>query len=179
MNTLQSIKSLIALDKNKAEGLIESLADEFRIINRIHSKSTIQLREEIDLCKHHLKLMGYRRDAQYKLEIINKCENVLIPPMIIHTLVENGLTHAFLPKEMGLFKLECSKKNGSVYIKLKNNGSKLREFSALPSDKIEEGSGLKYVKTRLEENYSGRWSLKYGMNDIFWEVIIEIKDGEV
>jgi hypothetical protein len=51
----------------------------------------------------------------------------------------------------------------------------LKKFKNENNPQIEEGLGFKYVKSRLEENYPGKWKLNYGMNDGFWEVKIEYK----
>ena len=128
--------------------------------------------EEIQLCDYHLKVMGYRWDAKYDFIKQHVPEEQKIPPLILHTLIENGLTHAFKPKENGTFWLTCETQNGTVRYCLRNNGSLLESLAGKPD--IEEGMGLKYVKARLEESYPGKWSLTYGVRDSRWEVIIRI-----
>ena len=177
MNTLLSIKSWLIRDPAKAEKLIESFADEFQIINRIASRKEISLDEEIALCRHHLKLMEYRREASYCLTVDNMCPGENIPPMVFHTLIENGLTHAFHPKEDGEFHLRCSPNENEIVYTLKNGGSRINKLAELASEKIEEGLGLRYIRARLEESYPGKWSLGYGLNGALWEVRISIHRG--
>jgi sensor histidine kinase YesM len=177
MNTLLSIKSWLSKDPAKAEKLIEAFASEFQIINRIASEKEISLDEEIALCRHHLKLMEFRREASYLLTVDNMCMGESIPPMVFHTLIENGLTHAFHPKENGEFHLSCSPNEGEIVYRLQNGGSRIKKLAELASEKIEEGLGLRYIKARLEESYPGNWDLSYGINEALWEVRISIYRG--
>ena len=174
MNTLLSIISWIRMNTEKAVELILILADEYRIINRISSEKTILIKEEIQLCKSHLEIMGYRNNTRYTLITKGISGNERVPPMIFHTLIENGLTHAYRTGESGTFYLKCIKNNGIIHYLLRNDGSKLRRFSQQNQTQIEEGIGLKYIKARLEENVPSNWNVEYGYKDGFWEVNIII-----
>ena len=178
MNTLNSLKSLWKDKPEAAEKLIHAIADEFRIIKQIASCKEIPIEKEIQLCKIHLELMGYRRDAKYRLITENLIEDQTVPPLIFHTLIENGLSHAYPPMEDGTFRLIVGIEDGSFCYRLQNDGSLLKELSAYSVDEIEEGMGLNYVKVRLEENYPGNWSITYGMENEFWEVKIIIRKRE-
>jgi hypothetical protein len=175
MNTLLSIQSWFGRDPAKAGRLIEALADEFRIISRIASQGQIEAAEEIELCRLHLELMGYRRDADYRLALAGDFNGQKVPPMLFHTLIENGLTHAYAPRENGLFRLECRPTGEGVEYTLQNDGSLLAGLARRPAEDRPEGMGLKYVRTRLEESYPGRWDLEYGLHDGVWRVWISIR----
>ncbi|MBN1938827.1 MAG: histidine kinase, partial [Candidatus Aminicenantes bacterium] len=125
MNTLLSAQSWFGRDPDKAGRLIEALAEEFRIISRIVSELEIDLAEEIALCRSHLELMGYRRDAVYRLVVNGDVSRLKTPPMLFHTLIENGLTHAFEARENGTFTLTCESRPGEVEFQLENDGSRL------------------------------------------------------
>jgi len=174
MNTLLSIKSCLGSDSARAERLIEALAEEFRLINRISKQGEIPLAEELSLCRLHLELMGYRRDARYELVTTGDCQGFSIPPMVLHTLVENGLTHAFKPRESGTFRFSCARQGRSSVFLLENDGANLGERLSDAGDQAEEGMGLRYVRARLEEAYPGRWRLDYGLRQGAWTVRIEI-----
>lgn len=175
MNTLLSIQSWFNRDPAKAGKLIEALAEEFRIINRIASKPEIDIGEEIELCRSHLELMGYRRNAVYRLDLEGDLAGLKIPPMLFHTLIENGLTHAFEAGENGSFRLVCVRTGEAVEYRLENGGSLLAGLGHQDPGKTEEGMGLKYVRTRLEESFPGRWELDYGLKDGLWRVRIVIR----
>jgi hypothetical protein len=174
MNTLASIRSLAKRRPEDAERLINALAAEFRIINEVAAEREIGIREEIELCEQHLQVMGYRWDAKYTFIKENIDDSLTVPPLIFHTLIENGLTHAFNPKEDGTFRLSARREDGCVEYTLQNDGSLLRDVQGGSAEDIEEGTGIKYVKTRLEERYPGQWRLRYGLVDAHWNVVITI-----
>jgi LytS/YehU family sensor histidine kinase len=150
------------------------LADEFRLINQVSSKATIPIREEIRLCEYHLKLMGFRNEVQYRLIKENIDKNDFVPPMVFHTLIENGLSHAYQPKEAGTFRLFMQKNHKCILYRLTNDGSLLKDYSKKPKLQIEEGMGMKYIKARLEESYPSKWKVEYGLRNGNWNVDIRI-----
>ena len=156
----------------RAIKLIEALAEEFRMINQISTLKQIPISHEIDLCRAHLKIMSFRKGADYKLETIDIDEKDTIPPMIFHTLVENGITHGYEKKIAGTFKLQMIKNSNSVKYVLKNDG----DFNPEES-KGSTGFGAKYIKGRLEESYPGKWDFTSSKSDEGWESIIEIRNN--
>lgn len=171
LNTLTSIIAWLRKDSTSAIKLIEALAEEFRMINQISTLKLIPITQEIDLCKAHLKIMSYRKGADYKLETINIDEKDIVPPMIFHTLVENGLTHGYENKTEGIFKLQTIKNSQSIKYILTNDGS----FNA-EDTKGSTGFGAKYIKSRLEESYPNRWNFTSKKFEGGWESIIEIRN---
>lgn len=171
LNTLTSIIAWLRKDSASAIKLIEALAEEFRMINQISALKLIPITQEIDLCNAHLKIMSYRKGADYKLETIDVDEKDIIPPMVFHTLVENGLTHGYDNKTAGTFKLQTIKNSESIKYILSNDGS----FN-LEDIKGSTGFGVKYIKSRLEESYPGKWNFYSNKSDEGWESIIEIRN---
>lgn len=171
LNTLTSIIAWLRKDSASAIKLIEALAEEFRMINQVSALKLIPVSQEIDLCNAHLKIMSYRKGADYSLETIDIDEKDLIPPMIIHTLVENGLTHGYENKSSGTFKLKQINNSDSIKYILTNDG----DFN-LEDTKGSTGFGAKYIKGRLEESYPGKWNFVSNISDSGWESIIEIKN---
>jgi LytS/YehU family sensor histidine kinase len=172
LNTLSSVKSLLVRRPDEADELIQALASELRMIGAISSRRLISLRQELELCRYHLKIMSCRRSARYFLHTEHLPEEVKVPPLLFHSLIENGITHSFKPTEQGTFWLSSEEDNTKIRYILKNDGSLLQKLS--PDDLWEEGIGIKYVKSRLEENYPGKWQLEYGLRDSKWETVITI-----
>ena len=175
LNTLQSIMSWIKKKPDNALQLIEALAEEFRMVNRIADKKLIPLHQEIDLCKTHLKLMGFRMGSTYELVTDGLVEEAQVPPMIFHTLIENSLTHSFKSQESGTIRLTCEGDERRTVYHLSNKGSRLGEISRKLEDEIHEGMGLKYIKARLNESFKDNWSLDYSLDDEQWKVTIAIE----
>jgi len=174
LNILQSITSWIKKKPDNAFQLIEALAEEFRMINRIADKKLIPLHQEIDLCNTHLKLMGLRMGSTYELITDGLNEDGQVPPMIFHTLIENALTHSFKSQENGTIRLTCEGDGQKTIYQLSNNGSRLKEISQKSKNEIQEGMGLQYIKARLNESYLDKWELDYTLDDELWKVTIAI-----
>jgi sensor histidine kinase YesM len=172
LNTLTSIIVWLRKDSGSAIKLIEALAEEFRMINQISTLKQIPISQEIDLCRAHLKIMSYRKGADYKMETLDIDEKDTIPPMIFHTLVENGLTHGYENKTAGTFKLRRIQDTDCIKYILSNDG----EFNSEES-KGSTGFGAKYIKGRLEESYPGSWKFISNRSDQGWESIIEIRNS--
>jgi LytS/YehU family sensor histidine kinase len=155
--------------------MIQALSDEFQIINAHSSKALIPLAEEIRLCRNHLEIMGSRRDVQFELDADRLPPDEMIPPLVLHTLIENGITHAYGPRESGRFRLRVSADGRNVFYNLSNDGSRLKEWAAKGPGELEEGMGLAYIQARLEESFPGNWKLDYGIKEGAWEVTIRIR----
>lgn len=171
LNTLTSIIVWLRRDPKSAISLIEALADEFRMVMQISPLKQITIQQEIDLCNAHLKIMSYRKGAEYKLETIDIDENENIPPMIFHTLIENGLTHGYENKLEANFTLQRKKNENNLQYILTNDGDFTPEVT-----KNSTGFGLKYIKSRLDESYPERWNCRSQKVENGWETVIEIKD---
>lgn len=171
LNTLTSIIVWLRKDSDSAIKLIESLAEEFRIINQVSALKQIPVKQEIELCEAHLKIMSYRKGADFKMETHNIVEHESIPPMIFHTLVENGLTHGYETKTSGIFTLIRTRETDYTQFILRNDG----DFNSDDGNKS-SGFGIRYISSRLQESYPERW--KFSSNKIAggWETIIQIRD---
>ena len=175
MNTIFAIISSVRKEPKKAIKILESLAEEFRIINQISARKLIPLEEEIRLCRKHLEIMGFRKNSQYRFIVSGIRQSEMVPPMIFHTLIENGLKHAYKTEENGTFELKSKQDDQHVCYIMRNDGSKLKEIPIQLPQQIREGMGMKYIKARLEESYQGRWELHYGLKKDYWETEIVIK----
>ncbi len=172
LNTLTSVIAWFRQDSASAIKLIESLADEFRMINQVSALKQIPISQEIELCRAHLRIMSYRKGAEFKMETFDIDATDNVPPMIFHTLVENGLTHGYDKKNAGTFILQCEKSSGCIKYILTNDGDFNRDDT-----KGSTGFGVKYIKGRLEESYAGRWNFISQKSETGWESIIEIRNS--
>ena len=176
INTLATIMEVIERDAGAAIALIESLAVEFRILARVSGEKLITLGQELELCRAHLAIMSTRKDARCTLEVHGVDETALVPPAVLHTLLENGLSHLRPEGGVQRFELrEARDARGVGYIftclgAAGRGGSARPPADALPR----EGTGLRYVRARLEESFAGRWSLASGPIPGGWRTEIRI-----
>lgn len=169
MNSLNSISVWLRKKPENAIDLIGALAEEFRIISSVSDLKLIPLDEELALCRAHLKIMSYRKGVEYTLETKGIDAALQIPPLVLHTLIENAITHGNNSSEGCHFQLEVFRSNEVVCYRFSNNCS-------IPDNNrtISEGTGYSYIRSRLKENYDNKWELVYGHTTEGWQVEIEI-----
>lgn len=174
MNTLTSIIGWIEAEPQTSVKLIEALAKELDILLEIAPKKLIPLYQEIDLCHSHIEVMKYRKNINYTLETAIIDQDVLIPPAIFHTLLENGVTHSEVGKGNISFLLKQQKiKKGTLY----SFESRMKSVHQVPlkNESNSEGTGHRYIKARLEESFSGKWKFYSENQPNGWKDTIEIK----
>jgi hypothetical protein len=173
---LNSLNSIIAwLEENPATAvrLVQALAEELRLILQFSKENLVPVSEELRLCRLHLEVMGLRQDRTYSLQADPAPQTDLVPPLVFHTLVENGLTHGFAGKQGGTFVFRREVSGGRICYTLFNDGGS-GDGDGVP---LREGTGIRYVKTRLEEAFPGAWRLSGGPANDGWETRIELVTG--
>lgn len=170
MNTLTSLIDWVEEAPKKGVLFIEALAKEFDLVNQIEDQTLIPIMQEIDLCRTHMEIMGYRKEMRYTWEEEGIDPEQTIPPGILHTLLENGITHSIpLADNSVRFKLiyeSDSNCKSYTFVTLVNGLNK--------ETNSKEGTGLKYIKARLTESYQSKWELISEPADDGWKSIIKI-----
>lgn len=177
MNTLTSLIDWVEESPKEGVAFIHALADEFELLNEIADYKQIPIVQEIRLCKNHLKVMGYRKEVRYIWQEEGIDPNDIIPPAIIHTAVENGVTHS-LPNEDGTITFHLSYEQHTDYrqytlatLARRRKGAGLQEQGDSTN-----GTGLKYIRSRLQESYQDHWELTSQATLSGWETIIRINN---
>ncbi|MCJ8268940.1 MAG: histidine kinase, partial [Psychrosphaera sp.] len=183
LNTLTSIEQWIEEEPQTAVKFIDALADEFKVMNAMADQKQVPLAQELDLCRSHLQIMSYRKDMQFELATINTNPELLIPPAIIHTLIENALTHNIYLQGTINMPLTQSTVEQGICLELtaplnlpKNLPNKEPNKEANKLDSQSNGTGLKYIRSRLEESYPGLWDLQEQQTEQYWITKIIFKD---
>src|SRR4030066_1617754 len=121
-NAMNSIRALIEEDPESAKVAITKLSNILRYSLQMERMERVSLGEEIETVKNYLDLERIRFEdrLKYKLDIERNTEKIEIPPMMIQTLVENGIKHGVAKRTEG----------GEIQVKSKllttSNGSKLK-----------------------------------------------------
>ena len=174
LNTLATIVEVIEEQPKAAVALIEALAGEFRILARVAGEKLIPLGQELDLCRAHLEVMSRREGVRCTLAAPGVDERALVPPALFHTLVENGLTH-LLPRDgEQSFELLAETTPAQVRYTFVARGLP-SEPAPREGEARREGTGLRYVKARLEESFPGRWTLTGGPVGDGWRTVIALR----
>jgi LytS/YehU family sensor histidine kinase len=167
----------IEQEPKTAAALVESLAGEFRILSRVAGEKLIPLAQEVELCRAHLRVMSLRKGVTCSLNTTAVDGRALVPPALFHTLVENGLTHLQPREGRQDFELRMDEDARRVRYTLLARGIRPVESTraADPArESAKEGTGLRYVKARLEESFTGRWQMTAGPVPDGWRTEIEI-----
>jgi len=167
-NTLTSLIDWVEESPKEGVKFIQALSEEFDIMNDISGHSLIPIQQEIELCKHHLAIMQFRKEIKYIWEDFGIQENEMIPPAVIHTLLENGITHSIPSADGSLrFVLTCSIQEATKQYVFEVFGeNRNRERSG--------GNGFRYIEARLTENFGERWSFSSAPFKEGWRSIITL-----
>jgi hypothetical protein len=165
LNTLTAVSEVIEQDPKGAVDFIDDLAAEFRSLASMSGEKLVPLHRELELCRTHLKVVGRRTGCALDLQA-EAVDGTLVPPALFLTLVENGLIYQ-RAKPGESFRLAQSGDRSQVRFVLVSPGRPTESAGRLPG-----GTGLRYVKARLEENFPGHWTFAHGAVPAGWETTI-------
>jgi hypothetical protein len=166
MNTLTAVMEWLEHDPKTGVQFLEAFADELRMFSSMSHDATVPISDEIALCRSHLAVMQCRKGNRFHLRADSIDPSAAIPPAVLHTLVENALTHNRYDADVEFVLTEEKSRDTRRYV-----------FDApcsAPASAETEGTGLRYVKARLEESYPGRWTLQTARAGSVWRTTIEV-----
>jgi sensor histidine kinase YesM len=172
-NALNSIRALIDIEPSNAQMAVTKLSNILRYSLKMERVETVPLGEEMQAVSDYLALESVRFEERlrYKIEIDPKTISIEIPPMMIQTLVENGIKHGISKiTEVGFINIETELINSSLHIMIKNSGQ---------IDSIEfihaTGFGISNTKHRLHLLYGENASFSINnesKNEVLAELVI-------
>jgi len=149
-NSLNNIKALVVEKPETARRAIDLLSDLLRTSLYGCDNKLITVREEMEMINDYLELEKMRFENRLKagIKVDNNLADVLILPLSIQTLVENGIKHGIARlKEGGTICIKIEQENQSIKITVQHPG-KLVETT-------NNGLGLKNLRERLQLQYNG------------------------
>jgi sensor histidine kinase YesM len=161
-NSLNSIRALVSSDPEKARDSITALSNIFRKTLQLDKSTKVPFSEELQIVEDYLKLEKIRFEERLDFSF-NIEENVFrygVPPLMLQTLVENGIKHGIsnLTKG-GILKLEGKEQDGKAVFTITNSGN------IVENNGKRKGYGLKNTRERLQLLYEGRASVKLEETD--------------
>ena len=147
-NSLNAIKSLTAEDPSKAQAAILALSEILRSSIRMTRSELVPLREELTVISSYLDLQKIRHEDRlsWEMKVDPMAENLLLPPLILHQLVENAVKHGVECRmDHSTILLEAIIQNGTLLLRVTNQGS--------INDSGREGLGLLSIRSELETFY--------------------------
>jgi two-component system, LytTR family, sensor kinase len=174
-NSLSSVRALIAEDPAKAHTALTALSQILRYSLRATELATVPLADELDMIATYLSLETIRFEERLRSRIDAAADTraVPIPPMLIQTLVENGVKHGIerLPAG-GELVVEAWREAGALRVRVTNP----RSTSAAPdSTRV----GLRNARERLRLLHGDRASLVVheGADLVTAELALPAEDG--
>ena len=170
MNTLTALAQVIEEKPAAAVRLIDDLAAEFRSLARLSGEKLVSIGEELALCRAHLGVMSARTELPWKLEAAGVDSSATVPPALFLTLIENGLSHQRAEPDATTFTLRAEPTRDGIRYIFVSPGSVRLDVSR-PGG----GTGLRYVRARLEESFPEAWTMSQGAVAGGWETVIDLR----
>ena len=169
-NTLNTICRVARLEKAaKTEGLILSLSKVFRHSLRSDTSPTT-LADEMSVTREYFKIQQTRFGERMQLDwrISSQCdpEELLVPPFILETMVENAVKHG----------ISARSKGGRIVVRTWKQGQRLWISVADTGEGIDEDK-LEKIKRALKEGDGS--GVGIGLGNIARRLKAMYEDGEV
>ncbi len=157
-NTLASVRALVRQDPAQAESTLDALVEFLRAtIPKFRAGETglhATLGQQLDICRSYLALMQVRMGGRlhYAVEVETTLRDVLFPPSILITLVENAIKHGIEPKPgAGRIEVRASIEEDCLKVQVIDNGAGLQPG-------LGSGLGLANVREQLASRFGDRAS---------------------
>lgn len=148
-NALNSIKALTRENPALARSAVDRLAGLLRYSLRQSERKLVSLAEEIEMVDVYISLEKIRLEErlQFSWDLPLEIDECLVPPLSLHTLVENGVKHGVKQyPEGGCIKVRLEKTADYWSFTVVNTG--------VFAPTSEEGTGLKNLRRRLSLQYN-------------------------
>lgn len=154
-NCLNSLRALIIEDPTRAQTMVTELASMLRYSLQSGKTDAVSLEMELEAVSAYLKLEAIRLEERLRVKIDMDPHSLetQIPPMLLQTLVENGVKHGVARlAQGGEIRVASEMRNGALKIRVQNSGQ-LSESSG--STRM----GLDNIRQRLQLLYGDAASL--------------------
>lgn len=146
-NTLNTALALVRVDPARAEGVLEDLAELFRVAlgDAGDPAASVTLDEEVELARRYLAIEQIRFGERLKIhwELDPQAGSARVPPLILQPLVENAVRHGIEPVDAGgTIRVRTRVKMGRALVTIANT------VGSAPS-RPGSGIALRNVRERL------------------------------
>jgi sensor histidine kinase YesM len=153
-NALNSIRALVDENPAKSKDAITQLSSILRTSLVINRSKLTRFADELNTVRDYLDLESIRFEERLKtkFDIDPKSKNFTVPPLMIQTLVENGIKHGISKLQRGgEISLSTQVKDSRLRIQIRNNGQ-------LPHQRLNgtKGFGIENTIQRLKLLYGNK-----------------------
>jgi two-component system LytT family sensor kinase len=153
-NTMNSISSLMRIDIESADIMLEQLSCLLRMSLQRGEAQLITLREEVEFVELYLAMQAQRYAGRVEQRVWFDPElyDALVPAMLVQPIVENAFVHGLSKMEAsGTLVVDVRRQSDLMKIIVTNSGIGLNPGSS--SRKNGHGVGLSNIKNRLRLHY--------------------------
>ncbi|MDH5655274.1 MAG: histidine kinase [Spirochaetia bacterium] len=159
--TIKKIKT----NPKEAVDLIYTISDEFRYITENSKNKIISSESELSICREHLTLMEQLKNKKYSLSASGFTPQFTIPPMLIHTFIEETIFSEDKQSKGIAFEVKLKINNQNPKKKNENDTPQnawvltlTGKGNFINTESIQD-TGRMYMETALEEAFPGRWQI--------------------
>jgi signal transduction histidine kinase len=161
-NALNAVSAAIYEDRDRADRMLERIADFLRATLKLPDSPTVPLATELALARQYLEVMKARLEDRLRFEIQREAgaESAQVPALLLQPLVENAIEHGQDPESGRLdVTVHARRAEGFLRISVCDRGRGWAANGANGS-----GRGLANARERLRTVYGDRASLEMGRN---------------
>lgn len=154
-NALNSIRALVDEDPQKSKKAITQLSNILRNSLIMDKRSLVRFQDEFQTVKDYLALEGIRFEERLRTEfrISPEANDFQVPPMMLQTLVENGIKHGISNLiDGGIVHIDAQVKDQKLHVLVRNTGQYVNGVKKKAGSSI----GLTNTKQRLKLLYGHR-----------------------
>ena len=187
-NSMNALASLIPINPERAEQVVENLSQLFRV--SLREQSLVSLSDEIALCRKYVDIEQVRLAERLRFVwmLDDAADNTIVPSLLLQPLLENAIYHGIqkIP-EGGTVKFESWYEEDYLYIRIVNPLPanviiEQEQQTALPKNAKNNRMAVKNIEGRLQAHYGQKASivsqqveqLERGVNVPAYEVLITI-----
>ncbi len=171
-NTLNNIYSLISINAEDSQKAVLKLSKLMRYLLYDSEHGNTLLSNEIDFMNNYIDLMKLRMNNKIDLKVSfpEKYEDIVIPPLIFISFIENAFKHGISYREKSFIYISMTSEKESLKFRCVNSLVKTRE-----DDKNgHSGIGLHNVTKRLNLLFPGKHEITINKSETEFEVILQI-----
>jgi two-component system, LytTR family, sensor kinase len=158
-NALNSIRALVDENPSKSKLAINQLSNILRNSLVTEKRGLTKFEDELKMVKDYLGLEGIRFEERLRteLDIDSASLDFMVPPLMVQTLVENGIKHGISKlKDGGVIQIKTKVENDRLKIHIRNSG----HFELNEAKKTSVGMGLDNTRQRLKLIYGDEASFR-------------------
>lgn len=171
MNTLNNIHALIDINSEDAKESLIKLSKLMRYLLYDSEEGTTTLTKEIEFIKSYVDLMKLRFTSHVvvKLSFPENVPNIVLPPMLFTSLVENAFKHGVSYRKDSFIEIILKTGNDHLFFRIKNSKQNTNNGLNEPG-----GIGMDNLQKRLELLYHKRFSLEQNEDIDTFEINIKL-----